>query len=417
MARKVILYAIILCSAAYYVYARGYVAYTHRHNNDFKHIYLGADILAYGGNPYSVAVFNIARQHYGIGPTNPYVYPPFTGLMLSPLTLMDFDTASSVWFFLNHLFLIGSFVICFRGLKLQRDLETVAFAAFIAAMSFPLYRTLTAGQLNCALLFLYSLIWLAYRKEEEFNTGLFSAFATLFRLTPGVLLAFFACRKRWRILASTAIALIILFLLSIILSGWYNQIAYLPVLKEMGYGKSTWARYGMTFYLDPFNQSFNAFFHHLVTENPYTKPLVNWGPKAANCLTLAISLILAIAVIANGVVRKNMYSQREQSDREALVFSTFILLSLFLPSLYWDHYAVVLFFPMLLIFKCLQQRRNMLLNLLFAVSIAIISVPVAFDSPGFREGAGILMMSFKLWGTLLLFVLTLLLSRAKPLRT
>jgi hypothetical protein len=414
---SIFLHVVIIGSVAYYVYARGYVAYFYRHNNDFKHIYLGADLLASGQNPYADDVFSARRDFYGLGPTNPYVYPPFTGLMLSPLTLLHFDAASSLWFFLNHFFLLASFVICFRAFKMRQDLETIAFAAIILAISFPFHRTLTAGQLNCALLFLYSLIWLAYRREQLFNAGLIGAFAMLFRLTPSILLVFLACRKQWRILWYTLLGLTFLFLLSVALSGWSNNLAYLPVLRDMGYGRSTWAQYGMTFYADPFNQSFNSLFHHLVARNPYTRPLVLWGPEAANALTAVVSLILLVVVIANALGRRAILSRDEHSDREALVFSTFIFLSLFIPSLYWDHNAVLLFFPMLLVYKRLREQPKLFLTFLFALSIAVISMPVRFDAPSFRLGAGILLMSVKLWATLLLFFITLFLSRAKPLTT
>ena len=165
------------------------------HGNDFKHIYLGAWMLARGqapyDNPYDPEALQKLAQRRGFTSVNPYVYLPFTGLALSPLTLLDPPDALRCWFWLNHLFMAAAFFLMFRALRLSPNLPNLTAAVAVAALCYPFHRTLTAGQLNCALLFLFALVFALERGGRPLLAGAVAAFAFLFKLTPGILLVYF----------------------------------------------------------------------------------------------------------------------------------------------------------------------------------------------------------------------------------
>ncbi|MCH8334252.1 hypothetical protein IIC65_09990, partial [Candidatus Sumerlaeota bacterium] len=71
------------------------------HNNDFKHLWLGAKILAEGASPYDPRIMGIGARQYGFGTINPFVYPPSTGLMLRPFAGLSFERAEAAWFWIN----------------------------------------------------------------------------------------------------------------------------------------------------------------------------------------------------------------------------------------------------------------------------------------------------------------------------
>src|SRR5690606_16292986 len=91
----------------------GAAAFAGKHGNDFKHIYLGARLLADGGNPYDRDQLHAAAALiYGPATAiNPYVYLPSTGQALRPLASLSPAEAESAWFFLNHIFLWTGFVL------------------------------------------------------------------------------------------------------------------------------------------------------------------------------------------------------------------------------------------------------------------------------------------------------------------
>ena len=382
------------------------------HGNDFKHIYLGAWMLARGqapyDNPYDPEALQKLAQRRGFTSVNPYVYLPFTGLALSPLTLLDPPSALRCWFWLNHLFMAAAFFLMFRALRLSPNLPNLTAAVAVAALCYPFHRTLTAGQLNCALLFLFSLVFALERGGRPVLAGAVAAFAFLFKLTPGILLVYFLWsalrsfesgvwsleqKQRTPNLHSTrppicgvsslqspdsrlqtpdsglrtpassltaAGAMIafaaLLLLVSIAWVGVGRHRAFLPLLKQMSYGQSTWAQFGEAFYRDPYNQSLNSFFHHILVPWRDVRPWLSAGADWANTLTRLALLICVVAAVwrtwpfggGRSVARASRpcFPRSPHRADPAILFALFILLSLLTPSIYWDHYAVIALWPL-----------------------------------------------------------------------
>ncbi len=164
------------------------------HGNDFKHLYLGAWMLPRGMDPYDEKQLFAVGNQRGFQSLNPYVYPPFTGLAVSPLGLLGPYDALRVWFGVNHLLFIGGLVLTVWSLGLRRRSEGWAVALLLAALSSPLYRTLTAGQLNCVLFFCYAGVFALLKRRYSAAAGAAAAFAFLFKLAPGILLPYFGWR-------------------------------------------------------------------------------------------------------------------------------------------------------------------------------------------------------------------------------
>lgn len=407
----------LVCAFAAFLYFNQnvYTAFSHAHNNDFYHLYLGAKVLRKGGNPYDAELLFAAMHLHGVTRLNPYVYLPFTGLVLAPLTLLSLSEASHVWFVLNHLFLFASVAILIHLLPLRFRLEHVAYGLLVAAFSVPFYRTLTAGQLNAALLLLYCVIWWAYERKRPMLTGSLLAAATLFKISPGILFVYFAWKRDWKILGWGMVVLVVLLVASVLAVGLQVHLDFLPVLQQMSYGQSTWAELGRTYYVDPANQSFNSLFHHLFAENPYTVPILPLGPYFADVLTLAAA-VLFTAIVLEVTWPRHTAASVYPRPGSLLHYSLFIFLSLLIPSLLWDHYLVVLLLPMFAIYAQLFGTRRIIPILLFITCVGLISVSVNFEHPAFRSGLGIFLMSTKLLATLILFFLTLYCIRSSRTR-
>ncbi len=381
------------------------------HNNDFKHLWAGAVILAQGGNPYDPDVLLLAARQYGFESINPYVYLPATGLMLRPLAWLSFPAAAAVWFWGNLALAWACVLWGPRALAVPfRDRARWAGALFLtlptALQGFgvsPFLRQMTAGQLNVGVLaaILGSVTLLI--RGREVAAGVILGLAAAFKIAPAFLIVVLAGMRRWRAAAAAVGTLGLGLALSVGLVGWETHRAAIEVLRQMGYGSSTWAEFQMDFYRDPFNQSFNALFHHLVTENPHTRPWFDWGPRTADALTWLASLgTLGLFLASVLRYRRRPYFSPRWGEAETELFMAGVIVMLLLPSLMWDHYMVQALAPLLWLFGAMNVRRRPDLAIFAAAAWGLFAVPWVHTGTVWRQGAGVLLLSIRLWGALLL---------------
>lgn len=360
------------------------------HGNDFHHLYLGAKILRLGESPYDRTLMKQAAAHARVS-VNPYVYLPFTGQVMAPLTFLPMPAAQKVWFWANHVFLLAALGLMAWG---RGRWSPAAFLMLLGMAScwYPLTRTLTAGQLNCALLLLITAYWRAMVSGRGRLAGFTLAFAALLKIAPGFLILLAVLQRRWRLLRWTIGWGLGLTILSAVACGPGRYVEFLSTLRQMGYGKSTWSAEGFDFYRQPFNQSPNAFFHRALTDNPTTEPWVVAGPSVANGLTRAFAGLLLLAG-ATLILRS-----RKDRAGDDLDLAIALIIMFLLPSLYWDHYGVLLLLPVALI----ARRRPTGWPLAALVGgVILVAVPQGlFHSLSSGRGPGVLLYSMGLWGTL-----------------
>ncbi|MFH0793886.1 MAG: glycosyltransferase family 87 protein [bacterium] len=407
--------AALLGGICLYAILPGITAWNHRTNNDFKHFYLGAQVLRQHGNPYDADLLLMGAREFGMGRINPYVYLCFTGQVMIPLALMSPQRASDTWFLLNHVFLFLGFGLLLASRKEPVGVREAALAVLLSALFFPWYRSLSAGQLNGALFLCAALTWWAWRRGWAPLAGATLAFAALFKLSPAIWVLYFLLKKEWKVVG-WSVAFGVLFLgASLLHTPPSVQLDFVPLMKQMGYGRSTWENHDAEFYRDPYNQSANSLMHHLFTESHLTQPWVDLGPAAANGLTriFALAATMTVLIVFWKSRRAAPDEQNATGDLEALRFSLFIFLSLLLPSLCWDHYLAQLFFPVLFIVFALERRRSWAGGVVFATGWYVAAIPIPFDLPRFQHGLGILVMSAKFWAewALLGLVVVLILKR------
>jgi hypothetical protein len=464
-----IAWVLLVCAVAWYGYAMLYRPLASppyqgaMHGNDFKHIYIGSWMLAEGMNPYDAEKIRTLSAMRGFYSVNPYVYLPFTGLTMSPLICLDPPDALRAWFVANHLFVWGAVVLVFLSLGMRANSTNCAMMALTLAMSFPLFRTLTAGQLNCALLLLFSGVFAFERRGWAVAAGALAGFAFLYKLSPGILLIYFIWNgiaewrsreagDRWRPFPSgfraalaMSVATALLLAGSIAWVGLDTHLAFRGTLRDMSYGHSTWSNFGMHFYRDLANQSFNSLFHHLFATTDETRAWIELGPVWADRATRFATLVCVLGVF--WVTRPKQSGFRDMDMR----FALFVLLALLIPSLYWDHYAIIAFWPLWACWNRLPERSRVAALLTMAgMTLALANVlewpgfatiglialsailggvlgfrysPVRaplwslaatlllcrfmYNYPAFLSGIGLLAASIRLWGTLILFGLCL----------
>jgi hypothetical protein len=384
---------------AYSLFAAGRV-----HGNDFKHLWLGTRVLDAGGSPYDPQILLTAARQYGIETINPYVYLPATGLFLRPFAKLEYGSAIGAWSGFNW---IVAWLCVLAGpgwLKLARPAPARLLGALFLVGSMPFLRQMTAGQMNIVVLaaVILALGWLI--RGREVAGGVALGLAAAFKIAPLFFFFPLLCLRRRRAAAGLLGGFIAANLAALAWAGSGVHAEAWPVLTQMGYGQSTWSEFGMDFYRDPFNQSFNALFHHLLTDNPYTRPWADLGPGAANGATWIASLVL---LGLYGALLVGYWTavagESGWGERETALYLLALMLMLLLPSLLWDHYAVQAL-PALF---WIAGRRGpaggpWAVAAVIVAAFVLLAYPWRHTAEAFREGPGIVLMSFRLWGLLLI---------------
>jgi len=403
---------LLIAAVACYGYFAVLVPWHYRHDNDFKHIYLGIQALYDESEPYSLVSLRLQAALHGLrgASLNPYVYLPFTGLSLGFLKPLSFPLASATWYVLNEIFML--LTTAFLAKAFWPRAATTAFSILLLCLAFnhPLVRTLTAGQLNCALLLMLTGSFCLLGRGRSTWAGVLIGYAAMFKLFPALLGAHLAAWRRWKEFCAMAGTCVLLLVGSVLVVGWKVHMAFIPMLRQMGYGRSTWEEYDQTYWRDPSNQGLNSLFSHLMVKTDATTPWILSSQSAANLATIASVLVLAGCWIwaqvrsrrSTGFVSCNgsMISQ------EGSYMAT-ILLALLIPSLMWDHYLLIAFLPVVWLWKQSIAQGSWGVFGTVTAAWVLVSMPWRFDSPMFTHGTLLPLMSMKLFPTLVIYGLTL----------
>jgi len=150
---------------------------------------------------------NIYAPEFSGGPGMTYRYPPFFLIAFLPMSLLPYAVAAHVWYWLSIL-MIGGIVRVVRGLieplKSQRRAWLVVF--FAVAQYYVMQ--LRYGNAHLLIVFLmFASLYFALRKKD-WAAGLFMALSISIKVTPILILPYFAIKKRWNYLLAITLFLI-----------------------------------------------------------------------------------------------------------------------------------------------------------------------------------------------------------------
>jgi Glycosyltransferase family 87 len=272
-------------------------------------------------------------------------HPPTSVLLVLPLGWLNYPTAFLFWNLLSLLALILSIVLVFREwnipLARQRILGIFMVIA-LAAVGSPLREQLLQGQWNLVLLLLFTAIWLAARREQDWLAGALLGLAIAIKLFPGFLLLLFLLRRQLRVVFSAGLAFVSLTFLTLLFFGTETYRQYIvEVLPALDSFRSAWP-----------GVSLGIFWCRLFDPSPVcgvTIALAN-NPMLARTLTLGSSAVV-VGLLGWVILRAQ---QATSFDRcYALSMVAMVLVS----PLAWDHYLVFLLLPLLLFWNQLSAPR------------------------------------------------------------
>lgn len=398
---------IVLCSVDLFVQRQvmdlaGPAAVREIHHNDFRHMYAAASLLRSGGNIYDSEQLRAEAARREVERLNPYVYPPLQAALLIPLASLSFAQAALAWYWINIFLVVLCILILSRLLGSMPRPWNCAIVVFLVAASEPVTRTLTAGQMNIALLLLLCLSFILFKKNYPVFAGLALGLAAALKIFPALLILMLFWRRRYRAGMAALLGALALTLLGCAIAGWSHSLDYLALLRQMSYGSSTWAQLGMHYHVDPANQAPAALITRLLTQDPDAGVQgIASLPGLAKFLSAATGLILfGIAFYFTRFKHSEDNSLRISETSLALA----ILASILIPSLMWDHYLTLALLPaVILLDRPGDCGRDTAVLILIALSLFVIDVPVNFWNPAWQSGWRVAWSSVKLPAVLVLF--------------
>lgn len=140
---------------------------------------------------------------FALGRVMDYRYPPFFLLALFPLWHLPYHIAAYVWSLLQAIEIVGCAVIVGRIFHASRSMWlAVAFAAspyFVMALHY--------GNAQLLVVFLMFASFYYVLRRRDIAAAVLMALAITIKLTPILLLPYFAVKKRWTMLAAVVVFL------------------------------------------------------------------------------------------------------------------------------------------------------------------------------------------------------------------
>lgn len=289
---------------------------------------------------YIAAAFKLAVE--GVLPID-YYYPPLWATLLAWLAPLGEDGAFiTIWFF-N---LLGLFAFYFL---LSKTLELYGFSANLAALvttvfmlaNAPILRTMVYMQINLHVLNMVLLGLLLYQRYPALS-ALTTAIAVHLKASPAVLVLAFLLEWNWRWLAWAALSFLVVGSVPIIAHGINPYYDFIQNTIGLATGHSLSFR----------ETSFDGWFTALSEFLNLTPAFVSTGTYIAKALLFTVTLL----VMRRNIQNETFYSGEGKRLYNAIP-SLFILMLLAAP-LVWEHHAVFVSLPFLLLLKRLNSSTT-----------------------------------------------------------
>lgn len=358
-----------------------------RSGPDFWILFKGAREWFRGGSLYDLQA--VRENHFG----HVFKVPPFYGMLFVPFVQQD----GLMILFWHRI--INMTILMLTMLILLRELKIALFSAMGAGILLvfntrAIADTVAYGQIDILLLLLLTLALFLARRGCDGWAGAAIALATLFKLYPALLLAFFLVKRQWRAFIGFGIAMLVCNGIALAVMGWEMHRIYLfEVIPAIG-GGTAWVE----------NQTLNGFvsriFASSVTATIYHHP------------TVSLITYIGFGVGVGGAMLLSLWRAERTSIRYALQFSLYILLLVLVVPAAWIHYQTILILPWVIILLTYSQTVGVSrwLGILVALAYSLLSYgnQWSFYTGHIMGGLTVFGISFKFYGMLLLLLVIIL---------
>jgi len=194
--RRILLFAISLLAIA----ALGFIFI--RNLIDFPVYYsAGQSLLAGRTDLYS--------SDFALGRVMDYRYPPFFIVIFIPLWILPYPAAAYIWYLLSIVEIAACVLLLRKISRLDKIPASVKIITVLAVAQY-FVMILHYGNAHLMTIFLLFASLYFYLRNDDLKAALLMALSITIKLTPVLLLPYFALKKRWKLLALTSVFFIAL---------------------------------------------------------------------------------------------------------------------------------------------------------------------------------------------------------------
>jgi hypothetical protein len=311
------------------------------HQEDFGAYYLAARALSNGESPFDAQV--AARLAAGAGVTHhsPYIYPPLLALALRPLAVLPYSAAAAVWFVLS----VGALLAALCLLRPVVELPWRIYGWVCAAACFlpPVHHTLQHGQINHVLLLLIVAGALGGARQAGWL-----GIAAALKIFPATLAVVYALSGR----SAAGIAMVGSAAILMLASALVEPAAMAEFLQRVGPQLAAERR------LAPNNQSLDAVLARLFEAHWFVTPIVEAPVVGRIASRIGATVVIGLTLWALVAVRR-----ADGAVVHLGRFSLVLAATLIVSPIVWDHYYVLLFLPIAVLYRGSGDRVVQLLLL------------------------------------------------------
>ena len=294
---------------------------------------------------------------------NRWVYLPAYAWLFRPLASLKFPSASRVWLVFNAILCLTSVLLLWDARQRTRipDIPIswhFAWYLFIGLTFQPVFSNLMHGQVTGLMVFAFCLGYWFLKQNHSFSAGLALGLIAPLKYYPILIIIYFLCRKKWRVVAGAAVSVASLILISLATSGYSGVMAHIRLMgAELHRG-------GMAAFN---NESLNGFLLHALTNGNVNTWQDMAVPLWISLMRLAFILTLLVFIIW---VMRHSTDKQIDNTRDDLELAMVITLMLIIAPITWYHYYMWMLFPLFVVFDRLLCVRPLERNYIIWLSLA-----------------------------------------------
>ena len=333
------------------------------HPYDGKVDWLAARAFLAHENPYSPEL--LARNKLdGLG------HPPTTSFWFLPLAHLDLQMMSRVLGHLSVFLLLFTIYLTLDELELPMALPVACVLALLILYTHWMRFHLHLAQISQLISFLFLLMWLALRRDEEVLGGVFLGAICTLKLFPGMLALFLLFQRRLRVVITAGVVYLSV---AALMTSRFGLVAWPQFLKSEKVIVDFWI-----------GNMRNASLHGVVLRAFHPVCVQQAGAKwYATAIATAIGVVL-FALCVYLYYRLPEERKRETLFRTDIPCSLLLMLGVFCNPFVYEHYQALTVVPLLValyaIWKC--NRGGILslrLSLIALGLIAALLVPMFYE--------------------------------------
>jgi alpha-1,2-mannosyltransferase len=237
---------------------------------------------------------------FALGRVMDYRYPPFFLLAILPLWLLPYKVAAYLWYLCGVIEIALCVFFIRRVAAMPKDEKWLWVAVFFLVAPYFVTALHYGNAHLLAVTLLFAAFYLVFR-QKPVVAGLLLALSISIKLTPALVLPYFALRRQWRLLASVAVLLVAINLTPALyfgfaknnelLKNWYEHVVVGQEFHEAN---------------GPINLSLKGQLRRYLSDVDYTQrvdgdvhyPAINALSLPASQLDLAWKVIVALLCLA-----------------------------------------------------------------------------------------------------------------------